>query len=130
MLKDSFFTVSGLVPVESDMIPTRQKIIFRVALDPSHSIYQGHFPGNPVVPGVCQAEMIRELLGIWVNGEVRLLKADNIKYLSMINPFENGNIQVDIDRKEKGNGMIDVSAMITAEAVVFLKFKGTFTTEG
>jgi 3-hydroxyacyl-[acyl-carrier-protein] dehydratase len=129
MLKDGFFTVSGLVPVTSDMIQTQQKIIFRIALDPAHGIYQGHFPDNPVVPGVCQVEMIRELLGIWISGEVRLLKADNIKYLSMINPLENGHLQVDLERKEKGNGMVDISAMISSGATIFLKFKGTFTTE-
>lgn len=26
---------------------------FKVELNPNHSIYTGHFPNQPIVPGVC-----------------------------------------------------------------------------
>lgn len=29
-----------------------------IELNPGHALYQGHFPGQPVVPGVCTLQMI------------------------------------------------------------------------
>ena len=34
--------------------------IFRIQLLPDSDVYRGHFPGNPVCPGVCNIEMIKE----------------------------------------------------------------------
>lgn len=31
-----------------------------IELNPGHALYQGHFPGQPVVPGVCTLQMIKE----------------------------------------------------------------------
>ena len=129
MLKDSFFKVLEQVHVEDSISSTQQKVRFQVALDPAHTIYKGHFPGNPVVPGVCQIEMIRELLGISLDRKMRLIEADNIKYLSMINPLETTQFQVDLDTREKEPGISDVSATISSGIRIFLKFKGTFKVE-
>ena len=35
----------------------------KVRLHPEHFIYQAHFPGNPVTPGVCLVQMAAEILG-------------------------------------------------------------------
>ena len=32
---------------------------FRVRLDASHPVYRGHFPGHPVLPGVCTLQLVR-----------------------------------------------------------------------
>ena len=37
---------------------------FNVILNPDHLIYKAHFPGQPVTPGVCILQMIRELLSV------------------------------------------------------------------
>ena len=34
--------------------------VFRVALNADCEVYQGHFPGEPVSPGVCNIQMIKE----------------------------------------------------------------------
>ncbi|MFQ7386709.1 MAG: hypothetical protein ACLRM8_02525 [Alistipes sp.] len=31
---------------------------FRVRLDASHPVYRGHFPGHPVLPGVCTLQLV------------------------------------------------------------------------
>ena len=34
----------------------------RIVFNAAHDIFKGHFPGQPVVPGVCMMEMVKELL--------------------------------------------------------------------
>lgn len=36
---------------------------FELALNPSCFIYQAHFPGEPITPGVCIVQMGKELPG-------------------------------------------------------------------
>ncbi len=128
MLKDQFFTITGEEPAEAG-IANGKRSVYSIELDPAHSIYQGHFPDNPVVPGVCQVEIIRELLGITLQKEMQMVKADNIKYLSMINPMEQTQLRVELEARPKNGDQTDVNATISAGTTIFLKFKGQFIPE-
>ena len=65
-----------------------------VELNPSCVIYQAHFPGEPITPGVCIVqigkEVIEDLLLEQSSASRRLeiIKAKNIKFLSVISPNE------------------------------------------
>lgn len=37
------------------------KQAIEIELNPGHVLYQGHFPGQPVVPGVCTLQMIKKV---------------------------------------------------------------------
>ena len=52
-----------------------------IRLLPESPVYQGHFPGYPITPGVCLVEIALELMG-----PVRLVGAKNIKFTSPIIP--------------------------------------------
>lgn len=36
--------------------------VFSLALRPDCKVYEGHFPGQPVCPGVCNIQMLKECL--------------------------------------------------------------------
>ena len=67
---------------------------YTVELNPSCVIYQAHFPGEPITPGVCIVqigkEVIEDLLLEQSSASPRLeiIKAKNIKFLSVISPNE------------------------------------------
>jgi len=71
MLKDDFFYIQS-VNDEQGVISAMLEI------NPSHKIFQGHFPGQPVVPGVCMMEMVKEITEMVTGKEMFLQKADNI----------------------------------------------------
>ena len=67
---------------------------YTVELNPSCMIYEAHFPGEPITPGVCIVqigkEVIEDLLLEQSSASRRLeiIKAKNIKFLSVISPNE------------------------------------------
>ncbi len=127
MLQKSFYTLLRIdTKAEEEVL---KKFHTSVAFIPSHPIFAGHFPGNPVVPGVCQVEMIREIAMEILKKPLFLGKSDNIKFLSMINPMIHQVLDIDLDLKTKSDHEYDVAAVFRSEEVIFLKFKGTFQTE-
>jgi len=105
---------------------TLKKRLYLVELNPSHPVYQGHFPGNPIVPGVCQVQIIKELVALTLQKEIIMIKSDNIKFLSMIVPAQTPILEVRLDITEKEKDQWDVNAIISSDKQVFLKFRGGF----
>ncbi|MBE0648087.1 MAG: 3-hydroxyacyl-ACP dehydratase [Bacteroidales bacterium] len=128
MLKGTFFRIEQITENKSDSLPgtPTSSYCIGISLDPDHSLYEGHFPGNPVVPGVCQIRMITEIVSEIRGKEVRLVEADNIKFLSMINPKDHPQLTVDCTIKENEEGIIRVTASLSDHEQVFFKYKSIF----
>ena len=50
--------------------------------------FSGHFPGEPILPGICQIQCILELLSASLTAEVNLLSVDRAKFLNIVTPNE------------------------------------------
>ncbi len=120
-LLNDLYTIND---VQKDYASNAVKI--SIALNPSHRIFQGHFPGNPVLPGVCTVQIIKELLSDHLKKELMLKKAGTIKYLSFINPEVNRIIDVELQLKDAEDGLLACNASVFYEAKVFCSFKGAF----
>ena len=57
-----------------------------VYFNPTHPLYAGHFPGQPITPGVCLVLVATELLSEAVGVPMRLASARQIKFLQMHTP--------------------------------------------
>lgn len=117
-LLNDFYTVENIQHEEN-------KISATVVLNQDHSIFKGHFEQMPVVPGVCQTQIIKELLQNEIQKEVTLTKGDNIKFTGMIVPTQHPKVNVEITYKQEDNQYI-VDAKLFFENTIFTKFKGTF----
>jgi 3-hydroxyacyl-[acyl-carrier-protein] dehydratase len=117
MLLNKFYT---LVSQESEGGKVKAVITFTR----SHPIFDGHFPGYPVVPGVCMIQILREIMEIEVAQKLRITFGDNLKFLAVINPEEQGQVEVRIGYS--GGNSLNVNATLEAGEVTFFKFKGTF----
>ena len=58
----------------------------KVKLNPEHYIYQAHFPGNPVTPGVCLVQIAAEILGQEYGKSFMLTLLKNIKFRKIVLP--------------------------------------------
>lgn len=61
---------------------------FDVTLNASHVIYQVHFPGHPVTPGVCIIQTARELVEELVCQPLTVSAVRNAKFLAVLSPEE------------------------------------------
>jgi 3-hydroxyacyl-[acyl-carrier-protein] dehydratase len=127
MLSGNFYDIQSFS--SPDAKDSAQQFTGIALLNPDHPIYQGHFPGNPVVPGVCQIQMVKELVEKAVDHPLRLTLSDNIKFLSMINPLENPRLEFRILLKPLSDRLFSATASIISRTTVFLKFKGEFEFE-
>ncbi len=96
----------------------------KVEFNPAHSIFKGHFPDLPVVPGVCQTQMLTETLSHLLGKVVEIKLAHHIKFLALLNPVKEKQLDLQIKiEKEEGNNFW-VSAIYSSPAEVFFRFKG------
>lgn len=131
MLLNSFYKITARSVSQKEITPGQIVSEHRLetVLDPLHPVFAGHFPGNPVVPGVFQIQMIIESMNEILNRKVRLKESDNIKFLSMIDPRVVDTLSILLIIKEKQEEQYPVNATISAGEQVYLKFKGIFSSQ-
>ncbi|NML69513.1 3-hydroxyacyl-ACP dehydratase [Chryseobacterium sp. RP-3-3] len=71
-----------------------------IHLNKDHDIFKGHFPGNPVTPGVCMMQIVKELTEEFTRSKLFLKTASNVKFMAIINPFETPDLKLQLDITE------------------------------
>lgn len=98
---------------------------YNILWNAKHPVFEGHFPGRPVVPGVCMMQTVQELLEKLLQKKVTLKKASNMKFLNMIDPAANPRVEISLQHKIQEDEL-KVTAIIKNEDLTFMKFQGTF----
>ncbi|MDO3625796.1 hypothetical protein [Mucilaginibacter sp. BT774] len=118
MLQNELFTFT-------DILAEENTVKANVKLNPEHPIFKGHFPGEPVLPGVCMTQMVKELLEIYIQKQTRLIKASDIKFLSVIIPKQDKLIGIELKLFFVDDG-IRTDARLLNKDITLFKFKGMF----
>jgi 3-hydroxyacyl-[acyl-carrier-protein] dehydratase len=98
-----------------------------VEINAAHSILKGHFPGNPVVPGVCMIEIVKEILEQKEERTFLLSETKNAKFLNILNPEVNPKVTVKCDIADTGDDFIRLRTVICDDEKVYLKLDALFT---
>jgi 3-hydroxyacyl-[acyl-carrier-protein] dehydratase len=96
-----------------------------IRLNADHAIYNGHFPGLPVVPGVVQLQIIKELVEGALQEKLLLTNMSSAKYLQMIIPSKNSRLACSISYKHV-EGLFKITAAMKEKDLVFTKIKASF----
>jgi 3-hydroxyacyl-[acyl-carrier-protein] dehydratase len=119
MLLGDFYTINYLEETGFD-------IKAGLVINAGHKIFEGHFPGQPVVPGVCMMQMVKEIMEKVIGKKTNLVRAHEMKFLAVINPQENNTIQAALKYNIEETGNIVVSATLFKDELNHFKFKGLF----
>lgn len=95
----------------------------RIVFNVNHDIFKGHFPGQPVVPGVCMMQMVKELLEAQTDSSLWMRDAGQVKFLQLITP--DVHPMINISWKEDANGF-SVNADFKNDTSFLFKLSGNF----
>ena len=116
--------IEGLYTI-LDFKQEEKTVTASVKLNKDHHVFLGHFPGNPIMPGVCMIQMIKELTEKAIGKELFLAMASNVKFMAIINPEKNDTLQLLLDISEN-EGLIKVKNTTSFENTLALKLSATF----
>lgn len=91
MLLQDFYKVNSLEKVSD------QSYQVDLTLNARHEVFKGHFPGNPVTPGVGMMQIIKELTEGITGKKLFLTNASNVKFMALINPEVTPDLKLELD---------------------------------
>ena len=118
MLIESLYTIEDLKNTESE-------IIAGIKLNANHEIFDGHFPGNPIMPGVCMMQIIKEITEKVLGESLFLQTSTNIKFMAKINPNVNPDLSIQITYSEE-EGILKIKNSTYFEDTLALKLNAKY----
>lgn len=105
----------------------RDESVYRttISIDPVSSIFEGHFPEFPILPGIVLIDLIHELVTKILDQPVMLSEASNIKFLKSVVPENDNELCIALHISHEEN-LLKVNANITDPSEKEI-FKGQFS---
>lgn len=97
MLLKDFYTINSLNTVE-------KSTTVAITINKDHEVFKGHFPNNPVTPGVCMMQIIKEITEKVVDKKLFMSSSSNVKFMAIINPEETPDLVLTIVISETEDG--------------------------
>lgn len=115
LLKNRFYTVES-----TNSESNAHKVV--VKIDAQHPIFKGHFPQQPVVPGVCTIQMVKECLSDLLGKSIRFTSIPSCKFISFIIPSDD---PVELSLVVGNENTLQT--VVSLKGAVMLKMKANYT---
>ena len=100
-----------------------------VKINSSHRVFEGHFPQQPVVPGVFALQMIKECVEKMSEKPLQYTKIQNCKFSNAIIPQEEQLLRI-VCTFDTDDEQVRLKAVIEDDQTVFLSLKAILTYTG
>ncbi|MEQ3661712.1 MAG: 3-hydroxyacyl-[acyl-carrier-protein] dehydratase [Flavobacterium sp.] len=97
-----------------------------IVLNKNHEVFKGHFPGNPVTPGVCMMQIIKELSQEFIGSSLVMTSSSNVKFMAIINPELNNTLRLELDFMGDIASEVKVKNTTYFDETVALKLTNTY----
>jgi 3-hydroxyacyl-[acyl-carrier-protein] dehydratase len=119
MQKEAILKISTLDHRDNTILATLQ-------INKDAEIFIGHFAGQPVLPGACMLQMVKEVLQSALSIPLQLQKASTIKFIILIDPRVHESLQLRLTYQSSKNDIIEITADMIVQNAICFKFKGSF----
>ena len=119
-LKNEFYTI-----IERQN--TDNGVNFTVLFNAEHFIYAAHFPENPITPGVCITQIVKELTEELLQTSLFLEVAKNIKFTQVINPLQYPEVSFLLSTPQETETGYRLTASVESNGEIFAKLSLQFT---
>lgn len=99
--------------------------LFTVAILPDCDVYKGHFPNDPVCPGVCNIETIKECAMVLTGKELRIKTIKQCRLTAIATPSVCPEVTVNVTATPSNDNTYTVLATIKDNAQTYMEYKGT-----
>lgn len=119
LLKDFY----NIVSIENT---AENKHLVQIRINAEHEVFKGHFPGNPIMPGVCMMQIIKELTEQISENSLFMQSLSNVKFMALINPFINPELRLELDLSITDTDLIKVKNVTYFGETVALKLSSVY----
>ncbi|MDO4160876.1 MAG: beta-hydroxyacyl-ACP dehydratase [Prevotellaceae bacterium] len=119
LLENKFYRIMGI-----DKDDERRNAVFHLAILPDCEVYEGHFPGNPICPGVCNIETIRECASLFIGHDMRIRMIKQCRLVAIASPAICPEVDVTINISSLDDNTFIVAARIEDKEKTYIDFKG------
>lgn len=127
LLKDKFYSIINQSETKHE--GAAHSTVFRVAILPDCNVYDGHFPGDPVCPGVCNIETIKECTMVLLDQPLRISSIKQCRLTAIATPTVCPEVTVTVNATDKGDGVYTVQASIADDKQTYMLYKGEMKVE-
>jgi len=115
--------LAGIYHIES--LRTENGSIFAsIRFNKVHPVFDGHFPGNPIVPGVVQVQILKDLLEKVLKNKVLLNHTKSIKFLNVVSPSISGGVEYEISYEHNQVHELILKCIVKSEKTIHMKYSG------
>ena len=90
MLLENFYEVLLLKKEDENTL------VASVKINKAHTVFKGHFPENPVTPGVTMLQILKNCLETYFEEKLLMQNISNVKFLALVNPDVNDILNFNI----------------------------------
>lgn len=102
------------------------KYNFTILINEKHEVFQGHFPGNPIMPGVCMMQIIKELTEQITGCSLFMQSLSNVKFMALINPFQTPELLLELEVTTTADNLVKVKNVSYFDETVALKLSSVY----
>ncbi|MBZ4035838.1 3-hydroxyacyl-ACP dehydratase [Flavobacterium sp. 17A] len=102
------------------------KYKIRILVNANHEVFNGHFPGNPIMPGVCMIQIIKELTESITQSSLMIQTLSNVKFMALINPEINPELVLELDITTTEDDLVKVKNTTYFNETTALKLSNVY----
>ena len=73
------------------------KLTAKARFLPEFTGFKGHFENKPILPGICQLELVRAVVARGLEQQLALMQVKSVKFLHVVKPGEVVELKVEIN---------------------------------
>ncbi|MBB4800785.1 3-hydroxyacyl-[acyl-carrier-protein] dehydratase [Flavobacterium nitrogenifigens] len=97
-----------------------------ILVNEKHEVFKGHFPGNPIMPGVCMIQIIKELTEKFTQESLLIQTLTNVKFMALINPEATPELRLELDITLSEDNLVKVKNTTYFNDTTALKLSTVF----
>lgn len=120
MLLKDFYKITSI----ENTVENKYLVLLHIHAE--HEVFKGHFPDNPIMPGVCMMQIIKELTEEITGKTLFMQSLSNVKFMALINPFKTPELRLELEIVTTDTDLIKVKNVTYFDETVALKLSSIY----